>query len=188
MYEGTYDFYRIKDMLDQFSTGQLESKQWLIDEIQQFITNDDSIFVCGGWYGLMSHMLAETKIPKKIVDYELDDQCRYLHDKLKVHNIVSTREGDGLEIFDNKDRNKENIVFVCTACEHIDEEDLYSALSMKHPKMLVALQSNDMYDIDSHINCHDSIDHFVETLPDMNILYKGELTVGDYSRFMVIAR
>ena len=59
---------------------------------------------------------------------------------------------------------------------------------MKHPKMLVALQSNDMYDIDSHINCHDSIDHFVETLPEMNILYKGALTIGDYSRFMVIAR
>ena len=135
----------------------------------------------------MSHMLAEVK-PKNIKDYEIDKHCIDLHEKIKVHDCVSTREGDGLEIFDTKELNKSNTIFVCTACEHIDDEDLYAVLSMKHSDMIVALQSNNMYDIDSHINCHDSIDDFVKSLPDMEILYQGTLNIGDYDRYMVIAK
>ena len=161
----------------------------MVDELRGWIDPDDTIYVCGGWYGLMSHMLAETKIPMFIMDYELDKTCIDLHyHKLKVHNNVSTHHGDGLEIFDHKESNKQNRIFVCTACEHIDQDDLFSALSMKHPNMIVALQSNNMHDIDSHINCHDSLNHFIETLPEMNILYKGTLSIGSYERFMVIAR
>ena len=45
-----------------------------------------------------------------------------------------------------------------------------------------------MVDVDSHINCHTSVDHFIETLPKMKILYKGTLKIGEWDRYMVIAR
>ena len=186
-YNGTYDFYRIKDILDQYSSGQLRSKEWLVDQLKPWISEEKTIVVCGGWYGLMSHMLAEVK-PKNIKDYEIDKQCIELHDKIKVHDCVSIHEGDGLEIFDSKKLNKQSTIFVCTACEHIDPEDLYVVLNMKHPEMIVALQSNNMYNIDSHINCHDSIENFIKSLPDMEMLYQGTLTIGDYDRYMVIAK
>lgn len=188
MYSDKYDFFRMKDILDQFSHGQLECKRWAVDKISQYITEEDLIVVIGGWYGLMSHMLCESGIKNGIVDYEIDPTCIDFHSKLKSHDNVSIVLRDGFEIFESREDNGKDKVIICTACEHIDEEDLYSYVSMKNPFSTILLQSNNMYDIDSHINCHDSLEHFIETLPDMNILYKGTKQIGDYERYMVIAR
>lgn len=188
MYSDKYDFFRIKDILDQFSRGQLECKRWAVDNIIPYIDEEDVIAVIGGWYGLMSHMLCESGIQNQIVDYEIDFTCIDLHSKLKSHDNISIVFKNGFEIFESREDNGEGKVIICTACEHIDEEDLYSYVSMKNPHSTILLQSNNMYDIDSHINCHDSLDHFIETLPDMNILYKGTKRIGDYERYMVIAK
>ena len=59
---------------------------------------------------------------------------------------------------------------------------------MKNPYSIVVLQSNNMSHIDSHINCHPSLDNFIESLPDMKILYKGAKVFDDYERYMVIAQ
>lgn len=188
MYGNQYDFYRIKDVLDQFSHGQFLCKQWAVDEIQKFIEPEDSIVVIGGWYGLMSHMLAESGFTNEILDYEIDSVCIDFHDRLKVHNNVSICHQDGFEMFDDKELNGKEKIIICTACEHIDEDDLYEYMSIKNPYARVLLQSNNMHNIASHINCHESIDHFIDTLPEMNILYKGTKKIDDYERYMVIAK
>jgi len=187
MYGKNFDYYRIKDILDQYDPKQIECKQWVVDELLPFINKEDEIAVIGGWYGLMSHMLAES-IPNLIVDYEIDAMCVELHDRLKVHENISILYEDGFQIFDDKDLNGKDKVIICTACEHIDEEDLYGALSMKNPYSLIVLQSNNMSHIDSHVNCHPSLDCFIESLPDMEILYKGTKVFDDYERYMVIAK
>jgi len=186
MYGNQYDFYRIKDVLDQFSSGQFICKQWAVDEVQQFIEPEDTIAVIGGWYGLMSHMLAESGFTDTIFDYEIDEACINLHGHLKVHDNVFICHKDG---FDTCIMHglKEKII-ICTACEHIDEEDLYDYMSMKNPYAKVLLQSNNMFDIDSHVNCHSSVDHFIESLPEMDILYKGTKQIDNYERYMVIAK
>jgi len=189
MYGKQYDFYRIKDVLDQFSHSQFVCKQWAVDEIQQFIEPEDTIAVIGGWYGLMSHMLAESGFTNAILDYEIDEACVSLHGHLKVHDNVSVCHEDGFDsYFDSRELNGKERIIVCTACEHIDAEDLYDYMSMKNPYARVLLQSNNMHDINSHINCHDSVDHFIETLPDMSVLYKGTKKIDDYERYMVIAK
>ena len=187
MYGKNFDYYRIKDILDQYDPKQIECKQWVVDELLPFINKEDEIAVIGGWYGLMSHMLAEC-LDNTIMDYELDAICIELHYRLKVHDSVMIELKDGFEIFDDKDLNGKDKVIICTACEHIDEEDLYGALSMKNPHSLIVLQSNNMSHIDSHVNCHPSLDCFIESLPDMEILYKGTKVFDDYERYMVIAK
>ena len=161
MYGKNFDYYRIKDILDQYDPKQIECKQWVVDELLEFVNKEDEIDVIGGWYGLMSHMLAEC-LDNTIVDYEIDAMCLELHEKLKVHKNISLMYADGFEIFDDKDLNGKDKVIICTACEHIDEEDLYGALSMKNPHSIVVLQSNNMSHIDSHVNCHSSLDKFIE--------------------------
>ena len=188
MYQGTFDFYHIKDILNQFSGAQIRSKEWLVDELKSHLREEHTVLIIGGWYGLMAHMIAETGIPKKINDFELDEKCTWIHSKLKDHNNISTHHQNGLDVFSDRNYNTKDSILICTACEHIDVEDLDAVLSMKHPNMIVALQSNNMYDIDSHVNCHDSVEHFIETLPEMEILYKGTLKIGKYERYMVIAR
>ncbi len=188
MYGNNFDYYRIKDILDQYDPKQIECKQWAVDEIQKYVMHRDMVVVIGGWYGLMSHMLAESLPDNLIVDYEIDAICVELHDKLKVHENISILYEDGFQIFDSVEHNGVDKVIIFTACEHIDEEDLYGALSMKNPKSTILLQSNNMSHIDSHVNCHESLDHFIDSLPNMNILYKGVKKFDDYERYMVIAR
>ena len=122
------------------------------------------------------------------MDYELDAICIELHYRLKVHDNIMIELKDGFDIFESTELNGEDKIIICTACEHIDREDLYGAISMKNPKSLIVLQSNNMSHIDSHVNCHKSLDHFIESLPKMNILYKGTKKFDDYERYMVIAQ
>lgn len=188
MYGDKYDFFRIKDVLDQFSSSQLECKRWAVDELKPHITDKDVIVIIGGWYGLMSHMLCESGVNNTIVDYEIDPVCIDFHFKLKSHDNISIELKDGFDIFEDRQENGKDKIIICTACEHMDQDDLHSYVSIKNPFSTILLQSNNMYNIDSHINCHDSLDHFIETLPDMNILYKGTKNMGDYERYMVIAK
>lgn len=184
-----YDLFRMKDITDSFSKGQVDSKYWLVNELKPFFEEQhQSILIIGSWYGLLSHLLVEEGWDKEILNFELDDVCIEIGDKLKIHKNIMHLHEDGLELFTDKKRNKASKIVACTACEHIDEDDLHACLSMKHPDMIVALQSNNMTDVDSHINCHESVDHFVSTLPEMKILYKGTLEFGNYERYMVIAK
>ncbi len=189
-YDPDYDLFRIKDITDSFSTGQIACKEWLSRELKPFYEdNHNSILIIGSWYGLMSHILVEDGWDKEIINFELDDVCIKIAKKLRVHSNIKYEDAmDGLELFEDKKRNHEKKIVICTACEHIDHEDLFSVLSMKNENMIVALQSNNMVDVDSHINCHTSVDHFIETLPKMKILYKGTLKIGEWDRYMVIAR
>ena len=55
--------------------------------------------------------------------------------------------------------------------------------------MLMCLQSNNYYEINSHINCHNTLEDFIKSLPLENILYAGEKRHKDeYDRFMVIGK
>ena len=37
MYGKNFDYYRIKDILDQYDPKQIECKQWVVDELLPFI-------------------------------------------------------------------------------------------------------------------------------------------------------
>ena len=55
--------------------------------------------------------------------------------------------------------------------------------------MLVCLQSNNYYEVDSHINCKDTLEDFIKSLPLKNIMYSGEKRYkNEYDRFMVIGK
>ena len=105
MYGKQYDFFRIKDILDQFSYGQFICKQWAVSELQPFIEPEDTAVIIGGWYGLMAHMLCESGFTNQITDCEIDNVCVDLHNKLKVHDNISICHQDGFEIFDNRETN-----------------------------------------------------------------------------------
>ena len=183
-----YDFFRIKDVLDSFSEGQISNKVWAVEELSKLI--DDSYEECvviGSWHGLFSYLLAESGFKNKIINIELDKICNDIAKMVRVHDNIIFKLGDGMEIF--HELNYGNKIMVCTACEHIDNEELYFTLNQKHPNMLVCLQSNNYYDIDSHINCKDTLEDFVESLPLKNIMYSGEKRYkNEYDRFMVIGK
>jgi len=71
-----------------------------------------------------------------------------------------------------------------TSCEHIEKfTEWFNAI----PKdKLVALQTNNYFDLPEHINCVKDINQFKQQAPLSNIIYEGELELEKYTRFMLI--
>ena len=71
-----------------------------------------------------------------------------------------------------------------TSCEHIENfTKWFNAI----PKdKLVALQTNNYFDLPEHINCVKDINQFKQQAPLSNIIYEGELELEKYTRFMLI--
>ena len=183
------DIFRVKDVLDSFSKGQFANKEWAVKELQPYLKDKDACIVIGGWYGLLSYLLKESNFDGTIWNYDLDPVCREYGEQLRIHDKVYFTTEDGLTFVNSKTRNNQNKIVICTACEHIDQEDLNEMLVKKHKDAIVCLQSNNYYEIDSHINCHDSLDHFISELPLREIYYSGTKNWnGEYDRFMVIGR
>jgi len=201
-YNPDCDLFRMKDVMDSVSAGQFSSKLWLANELRPYITKEHgSIQIIGGWYGLMAHILADNGFTNEIKNYDLDPICEEYGYRLAQYNNIHFVTGNGLDIYNKDDRgldvnrepmggtntNTSSKITICTACEHIHEDELYNALKKKHPNQIVALQSNNYYEIDSHINCHDSVERFISTLPLKEILYSGTRSWrNEYDRFLVI--
>jgi hypothetical protein len=53
---------------------------------------------------------------------------------------------------------------------------------------IIAIQSNNMFDGEGHINCVYSADHMKKKFPMKEVLYEGELQLKGYKRVMIIGR
>ena len=182
------DLFRFKDVLNSFSESQFANKHWAIQELNKLIDDShEECIIIGSWYGLFSHMLAYTGFKGLIINIELDDVCNKIGRKLKVYDNIIFKSGDGMDVF--HELNYSNKILVCTACEHINNEELSFTLKQKHPNMIVCLQSNNYYEVDSHINCKDNLEDFIKSIPLKNVLYSGTKRHKDeYDRFMIIGK
>ena len=187
MYNENIDLFRIKDLIDSMSDGQIECKTWAVEKLKPFITEEyDACLIIGGWYGLMSHMLSEAGFNRQIINYELDEVCNKMAKKIRIHDNIKFKHEDGLELFHSKDTNNEVKIVICTACEHIDQSEIDFSFKLKNKNMLMCLQSNNYFDVNSHINSKVSLDEFVESLPLKNIMYAGKRNVDDvYERYSI---
>lgn len=184
------DLFRFKDVLDSFSEGQYKSKLWAVEELEKHITDaHNACLIIGGWYGFFSHILCDRGFKKQVKNIDIDPVCKLIGKKMSIFDNISFITSDGLDLFFDEKTNYENKIVVCTACEHIDSEELYFALGNKHENMIVCLQSNNYYEVNSHVNCHDSLEEFIKSLPLKTILYSGTKRYkDDYDRFMVIGK
>jgi hypothetical protein len=53
---------------------------------------------------------------------------------------------------------------------------------------LFVIQSNNLFDVEEHVNCVHSIDHMCKKFPMERLEYAGEQELYGYKRFMVIGR
>ena len=100
--EEDYDLFRFKDVLDSFSEGQIMNKAWAVEELNKLINSEyKECVVIGSWYGLFSHLFAESGFKNKILNIELDPVCNNIARKLKMHDNIHFKAIDGLEDFLN---------------------------------------------------------------------------------------
>jgi len=77
-------------LTDAFSRGQLRSKKWLIDIVKALeIDLGDTIYVCAGWYGVLSALMFERIDAKNIYSFDIDPSTDNPADTLNKEYIIN---------------------------------------------------------------------------------------------------
>ena len=182
-YNPDIDLYRIKDILNSVSNSQIESKQWLVDEITK-LAEPQYTLILGGWYGVLMALLEEKWKKTKMESVDFDDTCRTIGLGMFPHLHFIT--DDALINYTHK-RTQVDLL-INTSCEHMEQEDIDYLLYAKPPETMICFQSNDYEEITSHINSKNSLEEFIDSLNLKEIIYSGTLPSFRHNRFMVIGK
>jgi hypothetical protein len=195
---------------DAFSRGQIQSKLWLAEELSNIHTNFDHVMVLAGWYGQFKSIYVKklTYSKMRFVDFdklscEISDSVFNLYDlenyKVKgacadINNMTLHKNGYELDLenFTTGKVLKEKFLpdlIINTSAEHMSDE-WFKQIKFKQMESdpIIAIQSNNLFDIPEHINCVHSVDHMKKKFPMKEILFEGELQLKGYKRFMLIGR
>jgi len=196
-----------KVLTDSFSRGQLRSKIWVSDTINDLdIDLGDMVYVCAGWYGVLPAILFERNKITNIRSFDIDASCslpaetlnrsytqndwQFKASTMDVNNLTYNDEFMYETLKYNGD--KEMITdgaptcVINTSCEHIVDFDKWWAGIPKG--MLVIMQNND-FDDEDHEHAEDTVSSLEEFSKRLNVsetLYEGTLALEEYNRYMVI--
>jgi hypothetical protein len=195
---------------DAFSRSQIKSKIWLINELAKISPTYNNVVILAAWFGQLKHIYDNKISYKKIRVVELDKSACETSDyifnisdlesyKVKsicadINNLTLHKNGYEWEVENFKDNTKYSEKFlpdliINTSAEHMSEEWFHKIRFKElESNPIVAIQSNNMFDGDGHINCVHSIDHMKKKFPMKEILYEGELQLKGYKRVMLIGR
>lgn len=190
---------------DAFAKGQIESKFWLVDELIKLNLHLGTVFVLGGWYGILPAIMFESDdmFFNKIRSFDIDESCAVIAETMNrdpyvlegwqfkattadmyeldydVTNYVTKRiNGTEVALQDCPD------TIINTSCEHLKK---FSYWWNKIPSgKLVVLQSNNFFDDEEHVNCVNDLDEFKKQTQLNQILFEGSLDLEKYTRFMLI--
>ena len=196
------------DSIEAFSSeGQLKSKLWLIQTLKELGLSDlGQIFLCAGWCGSLAYFLFQEESFKidKILNFDKDPLSIQISEDLNrkwvkeewkfkatLKNILDLDYN--LANFETlkKDGSSQKLqlapdTIINTSCEHIEN---FNDWWKKIPKeKLIILQSNNFYSLEEHINCVSSLKEFEKQAPMDSVLFKGELNLEEYTRFMLIGK
>ena len=193
---GTTRVSEEQDLLDSFSPNQFKSKLNLINHIEDLniLNKDSEIVIFGSWYGSILIPAFYNKV-KKITAIDMNPKvisiAKY---KLFKDLDVDFITGDVFEKY--RDQYTSCDLFINTSCEHMKPmKEWGSAPTYKNPwwdrvsPAYFAFQSNNMRDIEGHINCVDSNGEFEKQLPDnAKVLYRGHIEDSRGHRFTLIGK
>jgi len=174
--------------MDAFWSGQLKSKEWLIEALSmQFSVKDDpvSIEIHGGWVGVLASMLFQSAVPiKRITSLDIDPTCESVATMMNKGEEITGRfqaiTGDMCNLISFVD------VVINTSCEHITQEQYETWLGKRQDNQLLVLQSNN-YNIEEHVRTAESLEEFKEQ-SHIDVIWAGELVLPLYTRWMLIGK
>jgi hypothetical protein len=169
--------------MDAFWSGQLKSKEWLIDCLDEHVHSAVDIDIYGGWVGVLASMIFQSNIPVwKIRSIDIDSTCETI---ATMMNKVEEMQGRFTAITaDMCTTMSEANVVINTSCEHITQAQYHKWLDLVPDNSLLVLQSNN-YKIEEHVRTADTLSEFIEQ-SHINVVWAGELELPLYKRWMII--
>jgi hypothetical protein len=174
--------------LESFWKGQVNSKVWLAENLIGFVpVRPLNIVIYGGWNGVLASILFNSNLSiQYITSIDIDPVCeniantvnrRYL-DKNKFTAITADMTTVTDESAD---------VVINTSCEHITQQQYDKWLSNQPNDAVVALQSNNYFNLDEHIRCSTDLEDFVR-MSNINPYLRKTLETLKYDRYMLIGK
>ena len=171
--------------MDAMWSGQLKSKEWLIDNLANHVHTASSIEIHGGWVGVLASMIFQSTIPAtKICSVDIDPTVQpiaiLMNKQEEIDGKFHAMTTDMCSLISFVD------IVINTSCEHITQDQYEQWLRNRNKDQLLVLQSNN-YKIDEHVRTADSLAEFIEQ-SHINVLWAGELELPLYTRWMVIGK
>jgi hypothetical protein len=196
---------------DAFSRSQIKSKFWLVKELAKIQKSYGNVLLLAGWFGQTKSIYEKFLTYQKMRIADLDKQSCEISDYVfnlsnlenhKVKSIVAdinnlTLHKNGYEwLVENFKEPEKNYnekflpdLIINTSAEHMTEDWFHQIRFKKlDSNPIVAIQSNNMFDIEEHVNCVHSVEHMKKKFPMREVLYEGELQLKGYKRVMLIGR
>ena len=185
-----------KQLLDSFSPNQFLSKLNLINHIRSLniLNKNSEIVIFGGWYGSILIPAFYNEV-KKITLIDKDNKVisRAKHNLFKDTDVEFICD----DIFENFRNQYETAnLIINTSCEHMKPmKEWGPAPQYKNPwwdrvsPAYFAFQSNNMFDIPTHINCVNNIEEFKEQMPsNAKIMIEDHIKDDRGTRFLLIGK
>ena len=194
-----------KTLLDSFSSNQVASKYALLNAVDnlKILDKDSTVVMWAGWYGSILIPKLANKV-KKIVNIDLDNQTTKVSKKLfnNYENVDYICD----DIFKTyRDAYLNTNLIINTSCEHMppmkdwkwfgagalsNDQDTSIFRTPKLPdNCYVAFQSNNMFDIEGHVNCVNSLQEFKDQMPERaEILFEEEVEDTRGTRYMLVGK
>lgn len=197
---------------DFLSLGQIKSKKWMLDHLSDVFAahniNLSMIYLMGGWYAHFAAMFFEMfdSNNKLISDYKIRsfDIDPTVAEIAETINRSYTTDGWKFKattkdifdidlnehIYDTQRRDgtlctltETPDLIINTSGEHIDLAEWWNQVPNG---ILCAIQSNNYFDGDGHINCVNSVEELIDQVPMDCVYYTGTLKLEKYDRYMII--
>jgi len=172
--------------MDAFWSGQLKSKEWLIDRLSEHVDSASSIEICAGWVGVLASMLFQSNIPiTHIASYDIDPTCKPIAEAMnKLEEMQGRFRASVVDI--SQPMHMSADIIINTSCEHLTQAQYNTWLTYTPKDSLLVLQSNN-YNIPEHIRTANNLEEF-KTQCGVDVLWAGELTLPLYTRYMIIGK
>ena len=178
------------DLLDSFSPNQFKSKENLINHIKKLniLNSKSEIVIFGCWYGSILIPAFYNEV-KRITAIDIDDNVigiaknRIFKNYDKIDFIVN----DAFVWANKSSRIKSTNLIINTSCEHM--QPMKNLPILNNINSYFAFQSNNMFDIETHINCVNNIEEFKKQLPSKaKILIEDQIEEDRGIRFTLIGQ
>lgn len=180
--------YNFEQAILSISPDQIKCKRWLANELKNIPFSEAVVQLYGGWFGYpLIDFLHDSIEIKSLENIDLDDKALVAFKKMCYYKNKNYKKTCGNVKTITTKYHRDTDLVINTSSEHMP--DLPELIANKDYKVscVFALQSNNMFYHDDHINCSTSEDDFVQKSGLSNIIYKGTIMMENgYERYMVI--
>ena len=194
-------------LLDSFSSNQVASKSALINAVENVaeLNEESTVVIWGSWYGSILIPTLANRV-KNITCIDLDEGSLKIAKNKLFSNYTNVNYVCD-DIFKTyRDVYLNTNLIINTSCEHMppmkewpwfQKGALSTDSEYKHkfgsPKLsdncYFAFQSNNMFGIEGHINCVNSLEEFKDQMPERaEVLYEEEVEDTRGTRYMLVGK